>query len=141
MGIFSKVNNDAKKMDEKPAEAKADSTEKKDASQENEIAINDKDLQATGFAYQVLIRPIISEKAAILADEGQYTFEVAWNANRSMVRDAIKRVYGKTPRKVNIITMKGKAKRFRRLTGKRNDWKKAVVILPKGEKLEVYEGV
>lgn len=141
MGIFSKVNNDAKKMDEKPVEAKADSTEKKDASQENEIAINDKDLQATGFAYQVLIRPIISEKAAILADEGRYTFEVAWDANRSMVRDAIKRVYGKTPRKVNIITMKGKTKRFRRLTGKRNDWKKAVVILPKGEKLEVYEGV
>lgn len=140
MGIFTKINKDAKKQDTSVDETLV---EKNATKQEEEVmaVIDEKDLQATGSAYQVLLRPIISEKSTLLADNSHYTFEVAWNANRSMVRDAVKRVYGITPRKVNIITMKGKAVRFKRLAGKRNDWKKAIVILPKGQKLEIYEGV
>jgi large subunit ribosomal protein L23 len=58
-----------------------------------------------------------------------------------MVKDAIYRVYGVRPVRVNLIAMKGKAVTFKRIRGKRKDWKKAIVFMPKGQKIEVFEGV
>lgn len=131
MGIFSKDTKEDVKEEEKATETTAAAVP----------AVNLQDLKDTGDAYEVLVRPIISEKASLLAEQGKYTFEVAWNANRSMVKNAIYKVYGVKPRQVNIITMKGKAIQFRRVQGKRNDWKKAIVTLPEGKSLEIYEGV
>ena len=95
-----------------------------------------------GFGLQnVVLHPLVTEKTAILASQNQYVFVVALNANRVAVRSAIRQMYGVTPESVNIIKMSGKRVRFGRRRGKRKDWKKAIVTLPKGKTIDVYEGV
>lgn len=89
----------------------------------------------------IVLRPLVTEKAAIVAHGGQYTFVVATSANRVQVKSAIKAMYGILPESVNIMRMRGKAVRFGRSNGQRASWKKAVVTLPKGKKIDVYEGV
>lgn len=89
----------------------------------------------------VILRPLVTEKAAIIAHAGQYSFLVAPNANRVAVRSAIKAMYGVIPESVNIQRVRGKFVRFGRAMGQRSDWKKAIVTLPKGKTIDVYEGV
>jgi large subunit ribosomal protein L23 len=97
--------------------------------------------QVTGNAYKVLVRPIISEKAASSESNGVYTFVVAINANKIEIKKAIKQVYGIMPKKVRVMNMEGKRKRFGRRFGRRNDWKKAIITLPKGQSINIHEGV
>lgn len=99
------------------------------------------DLKDTGIAYRVLRHPIISEKSTHLSDNGQYVFKVHIDVTRAMVKRAIENVYGVRPVKVNIINLDGKTRRFRGLYGKRANWKKAIVILPKDKKISIFEGV
>lgn len=94
-----------------------------------------------GIAYRVLVKPIITEKSGDLGVNNKYIFEVADSANKIEVSKSIEEVYGVRPVKVNIINMKGKRVRFGRTFGKRKDWKKAVVSLPQGKTINVYEGV
>lgn len=88
-----------------------------------------------------ILRPLVTEKAAIVAHIGQYSFVVATSANRVAVRSAIKAMYGILPTSVNIQRVRGKAVRFGRSNGMRSSWKKAIVTLPKGKTIDVYEGV
>lgn len=88
-----------------------------------------------------IVRPLVTEKAAVIAHAGQYSFLVAPNANRVAVRSAIKAMYGVIPESVNIQRVRGKFVRFGRAMGQRSDWKKAIVTLPKGKTIDVYEGV
>jgi large subunit ribosomal protein L23 len=92
-------------------------------------------------AYRVLVRPLISEKASHQQSLNQYFFAVALNANRIEVAKAVKDVYGVTPIKVNIIRSEGKTRRIGSTIGRRKDWKKAMVTLPKGKTISLYEGV
>ncbi len=96
---------------------------------------------AISQAYRVLVKPLISEKASHMQALNQYFFAVALDANRIEVARAIKAVYGIAPVKVNIIRSEGKVRRFGRTTGRRKDWKKAMVVLPKGKTISLYEGV
>ena len=96
---------------------------------------------ATGESYRVLIRPVVSEKAAHLADQNQYCFEVAIAASKQAVAEAVTHVYGITPSSVNVITVKGKRVNFRRTAGAQKNWKKAVVTLPPGKRIKLFEGV
>lgn len=89
----------------------------------------------------VIIRPLVTEKAAVIAQGSQYSFVVAPQATRVAVRSAIKAAYGVIPTSVNIQRVRGKVVRFGRTNGQRSDWKKAIVTLPKGKKIDVYEGV
>ncbi len=89
----------------------------------------------------VVLRPLVTEKAAVVAHGGQYTFVVATRANRVQVKSAIRAMYGILPESVNILNMRGKMVRFGRSNGQRVSWKKAVVTLPKGKTIDVYEGV
>lgn len=89
----------------------------------------------------IVLRPLVTEKAAIVAHGGQYTFVVATKANRVQVKSAIRAMYGILPESVNIMCMRGKAVRFGRSNGQRASWKKAIVTLPKGKTIDVYEGV
>ena len=89
----------------------------------------------------VVIKPLISEKAATLAGANQYVFIVRKDANRLQVRTAIKRMYNVSPISINILNVKGKEVRFGRRKGTRSDWKKAIITLPKEETINVYEGV
>jgi len=95
----------------------------------------------TKNAYRVLISPVVTEKATTLVAENKYEFEVASNTNKIEVKKAIKNVYGFEPLEVNIINVRGKRASYGRVEGKRKNWKKAIVTLKKGDKIEIYEGV
>jgi len=89
----------------------------------------------------IILKPLISEKSATLAGSNQYVFVVRKTANRVAVASAIKQMYGITPVSVNVINVPGKKVRFGRRQGVRSDWKKAIVTLPVGKTINVYEGV
>lgn len=93
------------------------------------------------MATKTILAPVISEKSAHLSDEGVLVFKVAKNANRVQVRNAFRELYKVTPTSVNIINVRGKRVRVGRIQGKRSDWKKALVRLPKGKKIDIFEGV
>lgn len=118
--------------DEKKKDVKAEKGNdvKKETSKE-------KKQSTTGTAPRVLIRPIITEKLTLRA--GTYAFEVDSAANRSQVKAAIYHLYGVRPTRVNIVSVSGKAVRYGRASGFTKFWKKAVVTLPAGKSIEVFE--
>ncbi|HBU27894.1 TPA: 50S ribosomal protein L23 [Candidatus Uhrbacteria bacterium] len=95
----------------------------------------------SGDAYRVLVRPLVTEKSARLASDGVYTFQVAMGVDKIYVRQAIKALYNVDPVRVNILNQRGKEVRVGRVSGSRNHWRKAYVIMEKGQHLDVYEGV
>lgn len=92
-------------------------------------------------AYCTLVRPIVSEKAGVAESFGAYSFVVDKNASKGQVKEAIKQIYGVKPEKVRIINVEGKVLRVRTGFGRRSDWKKAIVTLPKGQSISIHEGV
>ena len=101
----------------------------------------DKEILTSPAFVDVIIKPMLSEKAAVLASTNQYVFLVRKEANRIQVSSAIKQTYGMQPVSVNILNVNGKKLRFGGRKGKRSDWKKAIVTLPAGQTINVYEGV
>jgi len=95
----------------------------------------------TGQAYRVLIKPLITEKGSYLSGYSQYIFAVAPQTNKIEVRKAIKKVYGVDPVKVNIMNVSGKQIRYGRTEGRTKSWKKAIITLPPGQKIEIQEGL
>ncbi|MBU1036631.1 50S ribosomal protein L23 [Patescibacteria group bacterium] len=95
----------------------------------------------TKDAYRILSRPMITEKGTYLAGQNKYIFEVATNANKIEIKKAIKAVYGVEPIAINIINLPGKRVQYRRIRGRTKRRKKAIVTLPEGQTIEVYEGV
>ena len=94
--------------------------------------------------YKVIIQPIDTEKTRYQASElGQYTFEVDRNANKIEVRRAIETIYEVEVVAVNMINVPAKASgRFgRRRIVRRSPWKKAIVTVAEGQRLDVFEGV
>ena len=92
--------------------------------------------------YDIIIEPIITEKSNIQKELAQQvTFKVPVNATKIQVRQAVEKVFGKKVVDVHTITMKGKVKRLGRFMGKRPDWKKAIVTLKPGERIDFFEGV
>ncbi|MBI4812498.1 50S ribosomal protein L23 [Candidatus Falkowbacteria bacterium] len=94
-----------------------------------------------GGAYRALIKPLITERASVLGALNKYVFEVAKGANKIEIAKAVNEVYGIQPVSVNIIRIKGKEVKHGRMSGRRKDWKKAIITLPAGESIKVYEGV
>lgn len=92
-------------------------------------------------AYKILIRPLITEKISDMAIAGKYGFVVSNNANKIDVKKAIANVYNVRAIDVKMVNVRGKSVRYGRHLGKTKDWKKAIVTLAPGEKIEVYEGV
>jgi len=91
--------------------------------------------------YQVIKRPLITEKATILKErENKVAFVVDQGANKAEIKEAVESLLNVKVLKVNISTMKGKARRVGRNVGKRPDWKKAVVTLRPGDRIEFFEG-
>jgi len=91
--------------------------------------------------YQVIKRPLITEKATILKErENKVAFVVDQGANKAEIKEAVERLLKVKVLKVNIATMKGKVRRVGRNAGRRPDWKKAVVTLRPGDRIEFFEG-
>ncbi len=95
----------------------------------------------TKEAYRIFVKPMVTEKGTYLASQNKYIFEVTPAANKIEIKKAIKAVYGVDPIKVNIVSLTGKQIRYGRTRGRTKDRKKAVVTLPEGQTIEVYEGV
>jgi large subunit ribosomal protein L23 len=91
--------------------------------------------------YEVLRRPLITEKNTDLQIQGKYVFEVANNANKTQVKQAVETAFKVDVTAVNIMTVQGKKKRMGRGEVQRPSWKKAVVTLKPGDKIELFEGV
>ncbi|MBM4120242.1 MAG: 50S ribosomal protein L23 [Nitrospira sp.] len=90
--------------------------------------------------HSVLRRPLLTEKMTALREgANQVGFAVRADANRVEIKKAIEALLKVKVERVNVMTVKGKIKRLGRFAGKRSDWKKAIVTLKKGEKLELYE--
>ena len=92
--------------------------------------------------YQIIIRPIITEKSMRLKEEeNKYTFEVHPKATKKDIKDAIEKLFNVKVEKVNTINVKGKRKRVGRYWTKKKDWKKAIVKLKEGYKIEFFESI
>lgn len=85
----------------------------------------------------IIIAPIITEKAAIQAEANVYTFKVAASANKIEIKKAIEEAFGVKVVKVNTLNTKSKAKRVGRYAGKTKTYKKAFITLADGEKIEL----
>lgn len=90
---------------------------------------------------KIIKKPLVTEKSAHLASLGQYVFVIDMNASRVSVSQAVKAMYGVMPVSVNIQRVRGKAVKFGKFSGQRKSWKKAIVTLPAGKSIDVYEGV
>lgn len=91
--------------------------------------------------YDLIKKPVISEKSTLLASQNKYVFEVDLKASKSEVKQAIEAIFGVKVVAVNTIKGHGKVKRFRGILGKQNDYKKAVVTLAEGGQIDVTGSV
>jgi len=91
--------------------------------------------------HEVIKKPLITEKNAALQAQGKYAFEVDKRANKNQVKEAVEAGFNVTVTTVNMVTMRGKSKRMGRRLVQTPDWKKAVVTLKAGDKIELFENV
>lgn len=91
--------------------------------------------------FEVIRRPLITEKATLISEHNQVAFEVAMDASKPEIRAAVENLFSVKVTGVNTLVQKGKTKRFRGRPGKRDDMKKAVVTLADGESIDVTTGV
>lgn len=90
---------------------------------------------------EVLTKPLLTEKSTMLRETAnRICFAVHPQANKIEVKQAVEALLKVKVKKVNILNMMGKTKRLGRWAGKRADWKKAIVTLKEGEKLDIFEG-
>ncbi|MGD8494616.1 MAG: 50S ribosomal protein L23 [Gemmatimonadales bacterium] len=91
---------------------------------------------------EVLIRPLITEQSSILqAEQNKYTFEVHRDATKIDIRNAVEEMFDVSVKSVRTMNCLGKERRVGRSTGRRRDWKKAIVTLHEGEMIDMYGGV
>ena len=88
---------------------------------------------------QIIIRPILTEKAMELAEEGQYVFEVSKLANKNEIKKAVEKFFNVKVEKVRIVKIPEKSRRFGRIVGKKGGTKKAIVKLKEGQKIEIFK--
>ena len=92
--------------------------------------------------YQVVIKPLVTEKGTMMLSEGNWvTFRVHPDANKIEVREAIQKIFSVSVLQVNTQIVRGKQKRFGKTMGQSKAWKKAMVRLKEGDKIEIFEGV
>ncbi len=99
---------------------------------------------ATLDAFSTIIRPVVSEKSTVLGDQGKYVFEVAPTANKIQIKHAVETAFANKKVQVsavNILRVTGKVRRRGRSSGMTRSWKKAVVTLREGQRLDLFEGV
>ncbi|SFE60113.1 50S ribosomal protein L23 [Roseivivax sediminis] len=98
-------------------------------------------MSATAQHYDVIRKPIITEKSTMASENNAVVFEVAMDATKPQIRDAIEAVFGVKVKAVNTAIHKGKVKRFRGQKGRRADTKKAYVTLEEGNTIDVTTGL
>ena len=89
--------------------------------------------------HQIIVRPLITEKNTILMETNQYSFEVLRDASKPDIKQDIETIFNVTVTKVNTLNVRGKMRRRGRETGYTRDWKKAIVTLADGDRIEIFE--
>lgn len=92
-------------------------------------------------AWTIIKRPIVTEKSNRLMEQNKYCFAVDPKANKHQIKQAVEEIFKVKVVAVNTMRMQGKIKRLGRSEGKRPDWKKAVVTLAPGSRIQFFEGV
>jgi large subunit ribosomal protein L23 len=91
--------------------------------------------------YTTIVRPVITEKtSAAYQERGEYTFEVAPDATKAHIKQAVERLFGVKVTGVWTANQRGKSRRVGTTTGRRPHWKKAIVTLRAGDTIEIFEG-
>ncbi len=91
--------------------------------------------------YDLIKKPVITEKATLASESGAVVFQVAKDASKPAIKEAVEAVFGVKVKAVNTVVAKGKTKRFRGLPGERSDRKKAYVTLEEGHTIDVSTGL
>jgi len=92
------------------------------------------------ISHDIIIRPVVTEKSSRMMENNWYTFEVHTTANKIQIRKAIEEIFKVKVEKVNTMNMKPKPKRMGAFRGKTRSWKKAMVSLAEGQRIEFFEG-
>ncbi len=91
--------------------------------------------------YEILRHPLITEKSTALQAQGKYAFEVAAGANKPQIKQAVEKAFKVEVISVNVMTVAGKRRKLGRRELPAHPWKKAIVTLKPGDKIELFEGV
>jgi large subunit ribosomal protein L23 len=91
--------------------------------------------------YDIIISPVITEKATLATERNQVTFKVARNATKPQIKEAVEKLFDVKVKSVNTLIRKGKIKAFRGTVGRQSDVKKAVVTLEEGHRIDVTTGL
>ncbi|MGE5392248.1 MAG: 50S ribosomal protein L23 [Candidatus Saccharibacteria bacterium] len=142
MSIIDKIipgnDGDKKPKKEKKEENVLDLVKEEKAEKKQPVALK----EDTGTAHRILRQYHLSEKTNALSTVGRYVFKVDRRANKIEVKKAVEKVYDVHVTDVNMVSTKGKSRRYGRKTGFTSDWKKAIVTLKDGEKISgLTEGV
>jgi len=128
-----------KKIDIKESKVKTEENDKKEV---KKPGTSEGDIKGkTSQSYRILIKPLITEKAGDLGAINKYVFAVNPRMNKVEVKKAIRTIYKVEPVKISISNFSGKNVKYGRIRGKTKNWKKAIITLKEGDKIEVYEGV
>lgn len=126
---INKIKDNAKEM---AAETDVKTDEVKTETSEKNISL---------LAEKIIIKPIVTEKTAVMESLNKYGFIVARQATKEQIKMAVNELYGIKPIAVNVINVQGKIVRSGRQNGRRPDFKKAFVTLPAGKSITIHEGV
>ena len=91
--------------------------------------------------YDVIVAPVITEKATVASEFNQVVFKVRPSATKPQIQEAVERLFNVKVKAVNTLNRKGKRKRFRGFAGKQSDIKKAIVTLEEGHSIDVTTGL
>lgn len=91
--------------------------------------------------YDIIRKPVITEKSTLLSEHGKVTFKVAIDASKPAIKEAVETLFGAKVTSVNTIKQQGKIKRFRGKLGQRAAYKKAVVTFAEGTEIDILAGV
>ena len=91
--------------------------------------------------YDLIKKPIITEKGTLLSNNSQIVFSIPMNASKTIIKQAVEKLFGVNVKKINIIISKGKTKRFKGKKGKRKNEKKAIISLEEGQKIDITTGI
>jgi large subunit ribosomal protein L23 len=92
-------------------------------------------------AHQIIVRPLITEKNTNLMALNKYSFEVDRSANKHQIKLAVEEIFNVSVLKVHTMNVRGKLRRRGQQFGYTSDWKKAIVTLAEGDRIELFEGV
>jgi large subunit ribosomal protein L23 len=91
--------------------------------------------------YDVIVAPMITEKATLLSEQNKVVFQVAMDSTKDEIATAVEELFKVKVTKVNTLIQKGKTKRFRGRPGRRSDLKKAIVTLQEGQSIDITTGL